>query len=393
MAAHSLAVWLASRGHMVHVLTSAHHREFIGTRLISDNLTVERHFFPSLYQIYRAELQNIVMKTAWHAHDHFHLASERIVAEVIARVQPGLVNTHSLQGIGYNLLRAVARSGVPCVQTLHDFGFLCVNVNRFKDGKECDRHHLPCQLSTRIKRSYLEKIERLSMWSPSQALLDFYQPHLPVNANTAAIPLPLIFGPPKEPARIRPNSTRFLYVGQVTPWKGVAFLLEVISQLPSHFSFEMEVVGGGSDLALLEEKYQGHPRIFFRGKLPPENVGAHMAAADVLLTPSLWFENAPLVISQAIQLGLPVFASRIGGLPELVEDNVNGRLLTPGDPGAWTHALMAVLQQPSLLVAWKNGAAQMRNRFSTDNLGEQVVELFQKTIGVRTKSEFATAVC
>ncbi len=380
MAAHSLAVWLAAQGHRIHVLTSAHERNLTGLQNLSENLSVERHYFPSVYQIYRASERNPLMKIVWHAHDHYHLASERITAGVIERFQPDLINTHSLQGIGYNLLRSVAKSGVPCVQTLHDFAFLCINVNRFKHGRECDRHHLPCQFSTQLKRAYLEKIERLAFWSPSQALLGPHRPYLPTHAEAIAIPLPLRFEQPALQKRSASGPIRLLYVGQVTPWKGVDFLLEVVKQLPSQIPFQLEIIGGGSDLTPLMEKYQGYPRIHFLGKLPPEKIGAHMSRADLLLTPSLWFENAPLVISQAIQIGLPVFASRIGGLPELVEDGISGRLLTAGDSTVWRAALSEVLEQPDLLDRWRAGAITMQPRFSQNTLGERVLELFHRTI-------------
>ncbi len=55
--------------------------------------------------------------------------------EAIERFRPDIVNTHDLQGIGYNLLREIGRQRLPCVQTLHDLGFLCMNMNMFKDGE------------------------------------------------------------------------------------------------------------------------------------------------------------------------------------------------------------------------------------------------------------------
>lgn len=378
MAAHSLAVWLSGQGVNVHVLTSAHERHLEGIESVEENFTVERRFFPNLYQIYQAKPRHAVAKVAWHAQDHFHLKSESIVSEVLERFQPDLVNTHSLQGIGYNLLRAIGRSGIPCVQTMHDFGFICVNVNRFKNGAECNRHHFPCQMSTQIKRSYLEGIARLTVLFPSQALLNSFRPHLPSRAQAAAIPLTLIFqNPPMQP-RNADGKIRLLYVGQVTPWKGVAFITEIVSSLPSDAPIQFDVIGGGSDLESLREKFASDRRITFHGKQAPENVGHYMAAADLLLTPSLWFENAPLVVSQALQMGLPVFASRIGGLPELVIDRVTGRLLVSGDAADWRAAMMEVLRHPEQLASWRKGAEELSVRFSADHLGQRVLELFRE---------------
>ena len=71
---------------------------------------------------------------------------------------------------------------------------------------------------------------------------------------------------------------------------------------------------------------------------------------DVLVVPSLWPENSPLVIHEAFMAGLPVVASRIGGLPELVVDGVNGLLYEPRSPASLAVALRMLLENPHRMV-------------------------------------------
>jgi glycosyltransferase involved in cell wall biosynthesis len=66
-----------------------------------------------------------------------------------------------------------------------------------------------------------------------------------------------------------------------------------------------------------------------------------LAWADHLLLPSLWYENAPVVVLEAAAYGLSLIASRIGGIPEFVREGVTGRLFDPGDPEALAQAMMA----------------------------------------------------
>ena len=340
MAADSLARLLAAAGHEVHVLTCAPARELEGWETVTERLTVERRYFKNIFQIYKANRDRSLSKIVWHINDHFHPETEQICREVLARFQPDVVNTHDLQGIGYNLLKAVGDQRVPCVQVLHDFGFMCISMNMFRNGRACRRYHLTCQASAALKRFYFEHIQALAFISPSAALLERYRPHLPRHLEAAVIPLPLLFdeapAAPAAPAAAKSPGLKLLYVGQIERWKGIDFLLSVLSGLAQRHAFHLQIVGGGSLLESLRSRYRGAGWVTFAGKVPAEEVASRMRSSDLLVVPSTWFENAPLVISQAFRLGLPVLASDTGGLPEMVEAGVNGQLLPPGmqQPGA-----------------------------------------------------------
>ncbi|MGL1442066.1 glycosyltransferase, partial [Vibrio parahaemolyticus] len=83
--------------------------------------------------------------------------------------------------------------------------------------------------------------------------------------------------------------------------------------------------------------------------VPLQTVADEMANSDLLLVPSLWKENSPGVVFQALGTGLPIMASDRGGLPELVVPGENGFLVSAGDASAWTKAIDAVLAAPQQL--------------------------------------------
>jgi glycosyltransferase involved in cell wall biosynthesis len=383
MAAASLARLLAEAGHEVHVLTCAPTRDVEGCERVGERLTVERRFFKNVFQIYQAGSNGALSKIVWHVNDHFHAQSESICQQVIDRFQPDVVNTHDLQGIGYNLLKAIGRRGVPCVQTLHDFGFMCVSMNMFRNGQECPRYHLTCQVSAALKRSYFERIEALAFISPSAALLERYLPHLPRHVEAAVIPLPLEFEPPPAPAvrgaALPQQEIQLLYVGQVERWKGIDFLLEVLAGLAPRYKFLLRVVGGGSLLEALRARYAGAGWVSLEGKVPAGKVGGYMQSSNLLVVPSLWFENAPLVISQALRLSLPILASDTGGLPEMVKAGVNGELLPPGDATAWSAQMAAIFRDPAIVQRWRQQADAVREEASPQALTARVAEVFART--------------
>ena len=382
MAASSLATWLATRGHEVCVLTSAPRPDQAGSHRDRDGVQVERRFFRNSYSVYDIEERTVWQKAAWHFRDHFHIETEAVCREVIEDFQPDIANTHDVQGIGYNLLREIGWQGLPCVQVLHDFGFLCVNMRMFHKGRACQWRHLSCFASGWVKRGYLASIERLAFWSPSQALLERYRPHLPSHLEAACIQLPLLFSKPSRQVSCRSTNSRprLLYVGQVIPTKGIDFVLSILAELSARFDFEFTIVGGGASLDMLREKYAGADWVTFTGRVMPEAVADFMSQADLLVIPSLWFENSPLVAYQAIQLGLPILASDIGGVPELVHSGVNGELLPPGDAPSWTARLSAILSAPDTLRDYHSGAEGLSRSFDPDMLGETVVKLFERTV-------------
>ncbi|MEP6668270.1 MAG: glycosyltransferase family 4 protein [Chthoniobacter sp.] len=379
VAACAWACWLAGRGHEVRVLTTASAEHPEGVRETEDGIIVERRDFGYVYPLGQLTRPPALRRAVWHWQDHFGGEAGRYCAAAIAEFQPDVINCHDLQGLGYAVLRDIAASGVPCLQTLHDFGFLCVNMAMFRHGAECIQQHLVCRISTAVKRSAWAGIRRLSFWSPSRALLERYRPHLPPHLEAAALPLPLSFAAPTGLRRPATGIVRLLYVGQVTEIKGVEFILRVLTELARTHAFHFQVVGGGAELERLRGLYEQASWVSFSGRVPPAKVGDFMEESDLLLTPSLWFENSPLVIYQAIHLGLPVLASRTGGLPELVADEVSGALEAPGDVAAWTARLRAILSDSSILARWRAGAKERRAAFAIDACGERVLSLLERT--------------
>ena len=85
------------------------------------------------------------------------------------------------------------------------------------------------------------------------------------------------------------------------------------------------------------------------------------------------------MISQALRLGLPVLASRVGGLPEMVDAGISGDLVPPGDASAWTEMLENLLRNPGVIARWRKGAQDLQDTGSPEVLGPRMMELFQRT--------------
>jgi glycosyltransferase involved in cell wall biosynthesis len=165
------------------------------------------------------------------------------------------------------------------------------------------------------------------------------------NAVTPARPSPAI--PPGSPPRL-------LTVGRLAPEKGHATLLAALGMLArAGHPFTADLIGDGA----LAERLRASARraglgerVAFRGALPHGDVLRAYGGADVLVLPSRW-EGCPNAVLEAMAHGLPVVATAVGGVPELVEHEVSGLLVPPEDPAALADALARMLGDAELRAA------------------------------------------
>lgn len=149
------------------------------------------------------------------------------------------------------------------------------------------------------------------------------------------------FVPPTPVRRPAPGPHRALrvgFIGPATRHKGLEILLRAAEVAGD--GIEVHVHGSVTvDPALAARLKNAHPGATFHGPYDPGALDRIFASLDLLVVPSMWPENSPLVIHEAFLRGVPVAASHIGGIPELVRDGVSGRLFSPGDIEALAHIL------------------------------------------------------
>lgn len=168
--------------------------------------------------------------------------------------------------------------------------------------------------------------------------------------------------PPRN--RDADETVRIVCVGRLSPEKGIAGLLQAVAALdPERARVQLILVGDGPEqesLAALTSELGLAPSVTFRGRLPEQHTLGEIAGSDILVLPS-FMEGLPIVLMEAMALGLPVLASRVAGVPELVRDGENGLLFTPAN---WTE----LSQQLQRLV----DDAALRHRLGT--AGRRTVE-------------------
>jgi glycosyltransferase involved in cell wall biosynthesis len=199
-------------------------------------------------------------------------------------------------------------------------------------------------LEIRMEGNALRRARAIS--SPSAALADYVRQTCRLDARPIEIiPYPI------DTAQFAPNTERakppfILFVGRVEKRKGADALMRAIPLVRAkHPDCEFAFAGRVSDD--LQEQVATMPAcVHFLGVQPREELVQWYQRASVFVAPSLW-DNSPNTVYEAMACGTPVVASRVGGIPELVDDGVTGLLVPPGDADALADAIVALLGDPA----------------------------------------------
>jgi glycosyltransferase involved in cell wall biosynthesis len=310
-------------------------------------------------------------------------------------------------------LRAAQESGIPTVVTLTDFWFLCPRVQMWRSngalcptvpkaevcarclGEERRRYRLPARIAPglmkafwRVRRGSAHRIEARRTFlletlnrtdriiSPSRFLRRCF-------IEAGVNPDKIVFVrqgrdfPDLHPEDLTKTASPYLrvgYIGQIVRHKGVHILFEAVRHLPGA-AIQVRAYGDTSHFpryaAELGQQAGDDGRLSLDGNFPREALSRVLRELDVIVVPSLWYENSPNVILEAFAHRTPVIASNVGGMAELVEHGVNGLHFQIGDSRDLARQLRRIIDEPTLLGTLRRGIPPVKTA------GEEMDELAQ----------------
>ena len=324
---------------------------------------VNNHRFPTFRDTYKDE------------------AMEANLVRVLDLVQPDVVHIQHLHlhSIGY--IEILKRRGLKVVFTLHEFITMCHRNGQLlrenlvlcegPEPEECARcarmwpmpargfnfgrseNELRAHAVEQRRREVQAGLDQVDLFlSPSRFLRNKYIEYGLVR------PERILYsdnGMARSQFRTVPrtpsDAIRFGYFGTIAEWKGIHLIVEAFNGLPEA-GLECKLYG---DLTFLPEysrslrKERRNLALRFLGRFPNKEIAEVLAGIDVLIVPSVWFENSPLTIHEAFIAGVPVVCSDRGGMAELVQDGKNGLHFRLGDARDLRAKLQRFLDEPDLL--------------------------------------------
>ena len=299
----------------------------------------------NLFSIFNIAKHNAVLRLIWHGLDMFNLHTYFIVRRVISNKKPDLILTHNLKGLGYTIPAAIRHSFNKSykprwMHTIHDLGAIHpTGLKIYGQEKSFPQTMFLVRLYARLN-SWLFGSPDVVI-SPSNFLLKEYQANdFFINSKTTIINNPVISKTVLSPTKQPHPPFNFLYLGQLESYKGIRILLEVWQKFAvKHKDSELIIAGDGSLKSEVEEATKTMARVRYLGFLDQDKKEEALLGAHYLVLPSLAYENSPTSIGESFTAGVPVIASKLGGIPELIQDNVNGFLFTPADQTSLQEAL------------------------------------------------------
>jgi glycosyltransferase involved in cell wall biosynthesis len=300
-------------------------------------------------------------------------SAARGMEQVLRAFRPDVVHLHNIyHQLSPSILRPAGRARVPTVMTLHDYKLACPTY-RFLDTHGICEACLPRRFwNPALRRCNRGSLAASTLSGVELTVHTFAGAYGPVHRFAC----PSRFLEAKMRAgRVYPERLRWVpnyvdasaiatksvpggnvvYAGRLSEEKGVDVLLEALARAPE---LRADVVGDGparDSLAGLAPSLGVEDRVRFRGRLAAADVHEAMREAAVVVLPSRWYENMPITVLESFAAGVPVVASALGGMPELIEDGVDGILVPPDDPLALASALRSLVSDPSR--ALRMGAA------------------------------------
>lgn len=324
----------------------------------------------------------------------YSLSDRRFIAKLICDFRPDIIHVHGLHPLFSPWSLVECRSAnVPVVLTCHEYHLTCPTNLHLHNGIVCERcasgreywcvlkncrkntfESLAYSLHSTVARKLRLYHDNVSIFvaltqfaKRSLIAAGFADERIAVLPNMVSIP-----DSPTDPS----NGEYIAYVGRMGSEKGVDTLLAAASRLP-----ELCVQLAGEGAAIGELVTKASRNVSFVGRLDRARIAAFYRKARFVVVPSKGFEMCPLVISEAMAHGLPIIASRIGGLPEMVEDGFTGFLFEPGNSQDLASKMKLLWESPDLCREMgRAGREKAIQEYSEDVYYKRLMILYRKAL-------------
>jgi len=287
-------------------------------------------------------------------------ASRRQMRRLLRAERPDVVHIHNLFPlISPSILPECRAAGTPVVMTVHNYRLICPSGSFLSSGRVCEKcaggreywcvlRNCEASLPKSIgyaARNYVARSRRFFLDNVTA-----YATHTQfarLRLIREGYPADRIHVVPNmvDPSGIEPaadTGSMVGFVGRISPEKGLPVLMRAAEKMPG-----IRVAAAGSVERMPELPSMAPANFTFVGRLGPAPLADFYRACRVVVLPSVCYESFPLVLVEAALYGKPVVCSRIGGLPEIVEDGVTGLLFEPGNADDLAEKVRALLDRPA----------------------------------------------
>jgi len=283
------------------------------------------YYLPSEY--YNLSNKSLPYRLLWQIANLFNFNQGQKLKNILLSEKPDLVITNNLMGIGLQTFRIIKKLGIKQQHILHDVQ-LFYPSGLIIFGQEKKANSLLAKTYQAIVKHIIGSPD--TVISPSQWLL---REHLKrgyfKNSLKKVQPNPVKIEKAEIEKKENKEMIDFLFVGQLEKHKGIIFLINTFKQIDRD-DIKLKIIGSGTLEKEIKELINNDNRFEFLSRKESSELAKELQKSDCLIVPSLCYENSPTIIYEAKNFGLPIIASDLGGIPELI-NRPQERLFKPGD--------------------------------------------------------------
>lgn len=364
---------LKKQGHHIFVICAGSEKNKT-TEDDQDGIKVYRVGWNKYFAFQDIDQKNMLLRFFYRIHQLKNKYSAKIIKAILNEEKPDLILSHNILGLGYNVIKEVNKTKIKHITTIHDVQLI------IPSGKL-----LVNQIINRTEKIYYFFTKNIFknckfIISPSKALLNFYtKRNFFPNAETKIISNPITLSTPiKLEKKEISKQLKLLYIGQLERHKGVMNLIKALRLLDQE-KFSLTVAGRGTLRKQIKNTEHILSNFKFFGEYNEKERIELLKQHDLIVVPSKCFENAPMVILEAWQSGVPVLASNFGGIAELIEENQNGWLFNPESIKELKEKLEEIYKDNLPTGRQENNIPQM-SKYCLKNVNKFDVKNYIKTL-------------
>jgi glycosyltransferase involved in cell wall biosynthesis len=302
---------LQSLGHQVFLVTTKPKNKK------EENTSPKTYYINSKY--YNLKDYSYTYRLLWQIDNVFNIKKSLKLKKILKKEKPDLVISNNLMGLSFLSFFIIRQLKIKHVHILHDIQLIHPSGLIFYH-----QENIANTLAAKIFQLLNKKISSSPdlIVSPSKWLLekhlrrDFFK-----KSKKLVLDNPLAFKKSEIKKEVIENKKdyNFIFVGQIEEHKGIIFLIKTFNKIKDRQNIKLTIVGDGTLMNQAQKLAKDNKNISFLGKKSGNEVRGELLKHDCLIVPSLCYENSPTVIYEASAFNLPVIASDLGGISELIK--------------------------------------------------------------------------
>jgi glycosyltransferase involved in cell wall biosynthesis len=308
--------------------------------------------------------------------------------QILKEFKPDIVHLNNFLNIASPSILCCLKN-IPTILTIHDYSIVCPTGFRMLPLKVCNLSYgKNCIKCIGIKGYYYEKIKRKISERLFKNIDLFITPSVKLkkdlmkigilNVRNIYTGIKLL----KYSKLIEGNI--LLYVGRLSKEKGIKYLLKAMIDITKKVpTAHLNIVGNGPEKKNLEElvKQLKLKNVSFIGQIPHKEIEWHYRISNIIIVPSICEEVFPLVGIEAMSVGRPVIGSRVGGIPEWLDDGKTGFLVDPGNSAQIVEKVIQLFSSRKLMEKMGENGRKKAEQLDINNHMKEIEKVYQEVIG------------